>query len=418
MAQSCKNHTSSQAHRKCYQCHEYICPKCQIKSFHHIFCSWYCILRFAITDKLNLKSIKREYLYLFLVLFFIQILMHFVLHSDPDLDSTPQLEHPVTAKQNPLDTLFSAYVDNLDIRGKVKANSIIGIKRDGVFIASEMAEGDTYLIKDLPLVHGANDLSVWALLADGRSFLIDSLKINYVSTNIRNLARPVYQVETEEKILALTFDAGSAANGADSIINILNDKQVKCTIFLTGDFIRRYPDLVSDLRESGHELANHSYSHPHLTSWAQNNKHLLLANIDREFIQNELLKTDSIYVTLTGESLANFWRAPFGEFNDKILEWAAEKGYRHIGWSRNCDSFDWVTDNASDIYRTPDELYSYFMDLEGQNRLQGAIILMHLNSNRDKDHAYQILPKLIDSFREKNYKLTTVSDMLYRQKSY
>ena len=164
--------------------------------------------------------------------------------------------------------------------------------------------------------------------------------------------------------------------------------------------------------ESGHELANHTYSHPHLTSLEQNGMQHTLPGINRQYIFRQLTKTDSIIYNNFNVHLKPYWRAPYGEINSAILSWAAELGYRHIFWSSGCDTWDWVEDTDSDFYRTPEEIYNHLMNLELKGKLKGSIILMHLGSDRKSEFPYLILSKLIDSLRDKGYKFLTVSQLL------
>jgi peptidoglycan/xylan/chitin deacetylase (PgdA/CDA1 family) len=122
--------------------------------------------------------------------------------------------------------------------------------------------------------------------------------------------------------------------------------------------------------------------------------------------------TDSLLYHGFGLHFKPYWRAPFGEYNDQILNWAAELGYKHIGWSTSCDTRDWVSDMDSDLYRTGEEIYQHLLDLESKGRLKGAIILMHVHTDRVKDKPFKILPKLINTLREKGYKIVPVSTLL------
>jgi peptidoglycan/xylan/chitin deacetylase (PgdA/CDA1 family) len=251
---------------------------------------------------------------------------------------------------------------------------------------------------------------IWAFSDQGKVYKIDSLCLNYFSARQAILALPVDKFITKQNYLALTFDAGSTANGADSILQILDSRGVGCTFFLTGDFIKAYPELVKKLSAGlGHELANHTYNHPHLTNWEKELRHTLASRVSRDFLQRQLLMTDSLYYRLSAHHLKPFWRAPYGEFNKDILQWAAEIGYRHIGWSSGCDSRDWVADQQSELYLEPEELYRHWMNLEQDGKLRGAIILMHLGTDRKSDFVFPVLAKFIDKMHEKNYKFLTIS---------
>ena len=227
--------------------------------------------------------------------------------------------------------------------------------------------------------------------------------------------RSILRGNVNRKKIALTFDAGSDDSNTLEILQILADHQLTCTLFLTGKFIEQHPDLVRRMMEEGHEIGNHTYDHPHLTTYEQNYQHQLLPDISREFIHRQLLETDSVFYSFTGEHLQPYWRAPFGEYNDQLLTWAAEAGFLHISWTGSFDTHDWVTDENSSLFKTPNEIYDSIMTMEQEQNfgLNGVIMLMHLGSHRRENHVYEVLPRLIQSVREKGYVLAKISDLLY-----
>ena len=245
--------------------------------------------------------------------------------------------------------------------------------------------------------------------------LIDSVSIDYSSARISQLMKSVSRINTDEKAFSLTFDGGSITTGADSILNILEANNIQTTFFLTGRFIARNPELTGKILKAGHEIGNHSFSHPHLTQFEETFTHESLDGVDRAFVQKELLKTDSVFYAYFQQNLMNYWRAPFGEYNNDILQWAAEIGYKHIRWSKNSDLADWVKDKESAIYKTADEMYQQIIDKEKNDKLNGSIILMHLGTDRKEDLPYKMLPKLLKHLIENNYKLVKISDLLKLQ---
>ncbi len=187
---------------------------------------------------------------------------------------------------------------------------------------------------------------------------------------------------------------------------------MQCTMFLTGNFIRLYPEYVRRMVADGHELGNHSFSHPHLTLLEIDGSSNSKDYVNREFIRRQLGTTDSLFQEVTNRHLTPLWRAPFGELNKDILLWAAEAGYKHINWSAKADSWDWVADTTSNLYRSAEEIYKHYIDLEQKEGLDGRILLMHLGSERSADFPYQTLGKLIDELRERDYHFKSVSQMI------
>jgi peptidoglycan/xylan/chitin deacetylase (PgdA/CDA1 family) len=308
-----------------------------------------------------------------------------------------------------LDTAFFPQPDFLQIHGTAPANTILGLWHNGQFVNSTISYSQRYIFPAQYLYPGANQFVVWAFSDQGKVYKIDSISLNYFSARIALLAIPVDKFNTDQHYLALTFDGGSTATGADSILQILESKRIRSTFFLSGDFIKSYPDLVKKLAGLGHELSNHTYTHPHLTNWEQSRQHSTADGVDRVFVQRQLQKTDSLFYDLLHQHLKSYWRAPYGEFNSLILQWAAEIGYRHIGWTKECDSRDWVADPQSELYLSPEQFYQYFMTLEQAGKLKGAILLLHLGTERKSEFIFSALEKLIDQLQTKNYQFLTIS---------
>jgi len=311
-----------------------------------------------------------------------------------------------------LDTVFKGISQSISIEGRGQNNSLLGLWHNGIYSASAIINNEYFSFPPQSLYLGNNSFIVWSMSESGKTSLVDSFSINYFSQRLHLLSIPITKLKTDKKILALTFDAGSAANGADSIIQILKEKDLKLTFFITGTFIQKFPGIVENLIANGHELANHSYSHPHLTMYANDQSDRNLDHTDRSFVHKQLTMTDSLLYHKFGIHLKPYWRAPFGEYNNNILKWAAELGYKHIGWSSQCDTRDWVSDPDSYLYRTGEEIYNHLIDLESKGRLKGSVVLMHIHTDRKKDVPYHILPKLIDTLREKDYKIVPISILL------
>lgn len=413
----CKNHSEKFSSRKCFQCKEYICNECQVNRFHHFFCSKWCILKYYFYTKIAPNKTIRDYAFIITIMLFLQIIFYIFVgtESTRDVKDTRQFDIlDLTSSEFALqiDTVLAGLSQSIHIKGKGQNNNLLGLWHNGIYSSAAIINNGEYRFPPQSLYLGKNSFLIWSLSENGKTTLVDSFSVEYYSQRLHLLSLPFSGLDTQEKIVSLTFDAGSAANGADSIINILEEKNLKSTFFITGIFIKKYPEIVQTLLDKGHELGNHSYSHPHLTSYAVNQIHNNLMHTNRDFIYNQLNKTDSLFYDKFARHLKPFWRAPFGEINDQILRWAAELGYKHIGWSANCDTRDWVSDKDSDLYLTASEIYQHLMNLESMGNLNGAIILMHLHTDRTVDQPFTILRKLIDTLRERGYKIVPVSTML------
>ena len=227
---------------------------------------------------------------------------------------------------------------------------------------------------------------------------------------------------TSKKLIALTFDGGSHKKAADEILRTLKEKNVKVTLFFTGEFIRRNGDLIKRVLSEGHEVGNHTYSHPHLTAWGDTHIHSTLSTINESVIRSQLIRTNELYKKITGENMIPLWRSPYGERNSQINRWALETGYLHIGWKQarswwlNYDTNDWVPDSDTPGYYTGEQVVEKFKKLSvlKPNGMNGAIILMHLGTIRKNknEQVHKYLGEIIDNLRNEGYRFVKVTEMI------
>lgn len=227
---------------------------------------------------------------------------------------------------------------------------------------------------------------------------------------------------SQKKLVAITFDGSDGTNAVQDILDTLKSRNVKVTMFLSGQFLQRKTRIVRDIIENGHEIGNHTYSHPHLTTYVQDHTQSTSPSISEQFLAHELLKTDSIFTSVFGKHMAPLWRSPYGEHNHTICVWAQHAGFLHIGWGqgrtwrKNLDSNDWTPNEETEGYHTPQEVYEKIISLakEAPNGINGGIILMHLGTVRKQreKQVHLILGKLIDSLQSLGYSIVTVSELL------
>jgi peptidoglycan/xylan/chitin deacetylase (PgdA/CDA1 family) len=218
--------------------------------------------------------------------------------------------------------------------------------------------------------------------------------------------------------LSLTFDGGSDAGQSERILEVLAERGVTATFFLTGRFITANPDVVRRIVAAGHEVGNHTWSHPHLTSWDRTHRQQTLPGCDRNVLQDELRRTAAAFEQIAGRPMAPLWRAPFGEVNAELMQWAAAAGWAHVGWTREdrtggrtLDSLDWVADRSSRNYLTSEQAVGRILSFGGGGSgLNGGVVLMHL-STRATDPLVLRLGPLIDELRDRGCRLLTVSQL-------
>lgn len=217
----------------------------------------------------------------------------------------------------------------------------------------------------------------------------------------------------DRREVLVSFDAGSSDRGAREILAALREHRIQTTIFLTGDFIRKYPDLTRRIAADGHEVGNHTETHPHLTTYARDGRQATRPGVDRTFLTGELSRTARLYQEATGRPLAPVWRAPFGEQNEEIRRWAAEAGYWHVGWTggrAGLDGLDWISDPRSRAYRTSARVVEALVE-RAEN---GGIVLLHLGSDREDPIAPKI-SLLLDGLSARGFRFARASEFLARE---
>ncbi len=131
---------------------------------------------------------------------------------------------------------------------------------------------------------------------------------------------PIYFVETDEKIVSISFDAAWGCERTEKILNTLEKYDVKATFFLTNIWLEDYPDMARKIAAAGHEIAMHSVSHPHMSQ------------ISADEAAKEVDGNYQMIETVTGYQPILF-RFPFGEYDNKSIDVLRNKGFYPIQWS-------------------------------------------------------------------------------------
>lgn len=194
---------------------------------------------------------------------------------------------------------------------------------------------------------------------------------------------PIYSVATEEKRVAISFDAAWGADKTEEILKILDEFDVTATFFLVGFWVDDYTDMVKKIDEAGCEIGTHSNTHPDMVK------------LDKDSVREELATSIEKIEAVTNKEVKLF-RAPFGSYNNQLLDTAEELGLKTIQW--DVDTLDWRGLSASEI----------------NNRVlskvqNGSIILMHNNS----DHVLDGLRLILTTLKNKSYKIGSVGDLVY-----
>ncbi|NLM39271.1 MAG: polysaccharide deacetylase family protein [Firmicutes bacterium] len=193
---------------------------------------------------------------------------------------------------------------------------------------------------------------------------------------------PIYRVDTPDKVVAISFDATWGTDLTDEILAILKQNGIRTTFFLAGYWIDKHPDYVVKIAAHGHEIGNHSYSHPHMNS------------LTAEGVIQELERNAEMIRDLVGEQPLIF-RPPFGEYNNTVIQAASSIGYKTIQWS--VDSLDWKNS-------TSDQIYARVMS----QIKPGDIVLFHNAAPGTPGAIRRIIPDLLSQ----GYRIVPVSEII------
>ena len=219
------------------------------------------------------------------------------------------------------------------------------------------------------------------LLAGGILFSIKKT----VTTAKNNRELPIYSVKTEEKKVALSFDAAWGNDDTQTILDILAKYDVKVTFFMTGGWVEKYPEDVKSIAAAGHDLGNHSENHKQMSK------------LSYDECVEEIMDVHNKVEELTGKSMCLF-RPPYGDYNDNLIKSAEQCGYYTIQWS--VDSLDWKDYGADNIVNTV---------IKHKNLQNGSIILMHNGAKCTKD----ALERVIVGLKEMGYEIVPISELIY-----
>jgi len=198
-------------------------------------------------------------------------------------------------------------------------------------------------------------------------------------------------VPTQEKVVALTIDLGESATRAscEKLLQWLKTHKIRATFFVTGWFVRTLPDLAKRLRTDGHEIGNHTDTHPHCPRVSDERLREELHNVE------ELLRRQGLAV-----SEPRYFRPPFGEYNARTVRVAGELGYRTVMWSAT--TVDYTARGNAD--RAANAILRYVRP--------GGIILTHATGV-----SAAMVPQVVTRLQAKGYAVVTLGELVERGKS-
>jgi polysaccharide deacetylase family sporulation protein PdaB len=196
---------------------------------------------------------------------------------------------------------------------------------------------------------------------------------------------PIYSVDTKEKKIAISFDCAWGNEHTKPILDILDQYQVKTTFFMVQFWAEKFPDDVLEIYNRGHEIGNHSSTHPNM------------AKLSIEDMTKELKGAEGTIEKITGQKPTVF-RPPFGAYNNNLIEVCETSGYYVIQW--DVDSLDWKVITTEQI-----------VDRVTRNVKPGSIVLFHNNA----EYVEEYLPSILDKLKSDGYEIVPIGQLIMKE---
>ena len=203
-----------------------------------------------------------------------------------------------------------------------------------------------------------------------------------------NKKLPIYSVETDKKVVAISFDCAWGTDYTDNLLSIMEEKKVVSTFFAVEFWVNKNKEFVKKIVDSGHGFGTHSSTHSHMSK------------LSKEKIISELSSSKKAIENITGKSVTLF-RAPYGDYNDTLIETATSMGLFTVQW--DVDSLDWKNLSAKEI-----------KERVLKKVKNGSIVLFHNNGL----HTAESLPMIIDGLKESGYEFLKIEDLIYKENFY
>lgn len=233
--------------------------------------------------------------------------------------------------------------------------------------------------KVLIAVAAAAAVAVCAVVFSG------SLSASVQTAAAQNRQLPIYSVKRDDNKASISFDAAWGNEDTQQLIDILAKYQVKATFFVVGGWVDKYPESVKALADAGHEVMNHSNTHPYMTK------------LSSQGMLDEVNACADKVEKVTGVR-PKLFRPPYGDYNDTLIRTLNENGFYGIQWS--VDSLDWKELPASEITQR----------VTGKIEA-GSIVLFH---NAAK-HTPEALPGILEAIAAKGIELVPISQLIYTE---
>lgn len=200
------------------------------------------------------------------------------------------------------------------------------------------------------------------------------------------VAGEIVRLQTRRHVVALTFDGGGNADGVKTILKTLRRERVPATFFLTGLFVRAYPEIARAIGRR-YLVANHTVDHPHLTA------------MSNAAVRREITQANAVINRATGRDTRPLFRFPYGDRDARTLAICHTLGYTSVRWT--VDTWGWMG-------RSSQSVPGAIRRVRGR-LVPGEIVLMHVGSSRDGSRIdTKALPGVIRTVRARGYRFVTL----------
>lgn len=196
----------------------------------------------------------------------------------------------------------------------------------------------------------------------------------------------VVAVATTQPVVALTFDDGPDPRWTPRVLEALRRTGARATFFVTGEAVRAHPELVREVVAAGHEVANHTDTHPRMDG------------LDTTSVAEEVAAA-SMAIGEAGVPQAPFFRPPRGRYDDEALTGVEATGLRPVGWTV-C------------LERSLRDVGGDGAVVAARAVRPGGIVLAHDGGIPDRTATTAALPRLLDTLAERGLRVVTLSELL------
>ncbi len=221
--------------------------------------------------------------------------------------------------------------------------------------------------------------------------------------------------DASEKEIALVFTGDQYADGGPHIREVLNDRKIKASFFLTGNFYRNpdFQDLIKKLSADGHYLSAHSDKHLLYCDWEKRDSLLISKNEFLEDLENNYAAMRPFGIE---KNDARFFLPPYEWYNRTIGKWTTEAGLTLINFTPGTRSnADYTIPSMNARYVSSQEIFESILQFEDTrpNKLNGFILLLHIGTHPErKDKFYLKLDTLVTELQYLGYRFSRIDRML------